>query len=346
MSGKAQQRDEDSVGKVWATAARRLGIARPVEKVAGQPTDADKPADERKGQALFDQLCCALIEGHDSFAKLAAEHGGNFDTTALHWRDNARLRLQWVLCSQWSLQDWFVPAAHVRAFWDSLDETVLDDKAELAVRAASVALLRASRSPWAPAFVDALATTRELLRVDTRNRIAHPADAFAARIDATKRCEQCAWAYTQGIKLACRQVDSATIGPQHKDIEAHWPACERFEPALDCQNCGACCREAFQSVEVGAREPIRRTHPEMVVDHGTRRELRRTQATSLDIIADKPAPTRCAALGGGDVVQLGTRTTVADYACQIYQARPQSCRSFTAGSESCLVARRRVGMSR
>ncbi len=346
MSGKVPQRFEDPVRKVWAAAARRIGVARLVDKVAGEPFDGGKHADEGMGQALFDQLCRSLIEGHDSFAKSGADVGGTFDATALHWRDYARLRLQWVLCSQWSLHGWFTPAENAREFWDSLDETVLDDKSELAVRAASVALLRASRPPWAPAFAEALATTSEVVRADTSNRVAHPAGAFAARADETKRCEQCAWAYTQGINLACRQVDSATIGPQHKNIEAHWPACERFEPALDCQNCGGCCREAFQSVEVGAREPIRRTHPTMVVDHGTRRELRRTPATSLDIIADKPAPTRCASLGGGDVVQLGTRTTVADYACQIYEARPQSCRSFTAGSESCLVARRRVGMSR
>lgn len=342
MSGKAPLRYEDPVSKVWATAARLIGFTRPGNKVV----DGAKAADERMGQALFDQLCRALIEGHDSFAKPGVAPGTSIDATALHWRDYARVRLQWVLCSQWNLHGWFEPAEHVRAFWDSLDDTILDDKADLAVRAASVALLRASRPPWDPTFTEALATTRELLRADASNRVEHPAGAFAVRADATKRCEQCAWAYTQGINLACRQVDSAIIGPQHKNIEPHWPACERFEPALDCQNCGACCREAFQTVQVGAREPIRRTHPEMVLDHGTRQELRRTPTASLDIVADQPAATRCASLGGGDLVQLGTRTTVSDYACQIYDARPQSCRSFTAGSESCLVARRRVGMSR
>ena len=334
------QRYSDPVSNVWALAVRILGVERPGDKVAAGHGDGEPTA-----QILFDQLCRSLIEGHDSFAKADAAPR-SFDATALHWRDYARLRLQWVLCSQWSLHGWFVPAEDVRVFWDSLDDTVLDDKADLAVRAASVALLRASRSPWSPTFAEALATTREVLRADASIRIEHPAGGFAVRADVTQRCEQCAWAYTQGINLACRQVDSATIGPQHKNIEPHWPACERFEPTLNCQNCGACCREAFQTVEVGAREPIRRSHPAMVLDHGTRQELRRTPTTSLDIVADQPAATRCASLGGGDLVQLGTRTTVADYACQIYAARPRACRSFTASSESCLVARRRVGMSR
>lgn len=328
MSGKAPQRYDDPVSNVWATAARQIGVAW-----AGDST----------GQAIFDRLCRSLIEGHDSFAK---PESAGADATALHWRDQARLRLQWVLCSQWNLHGWFVPTEHERAFWQALDETVLDDKADLAVRAASVALVRAGRPPWAPTFSDALAATSEQRSADARNRVAHPTGAFAARADESKRCEQCAWMYTQGINLACRQVDSATVGPNHKNIEPEWPACERFEPALDCQPCGACCREAFQTVQVGAREPIRRTLPAMVLDHGTRQELRRVPTPSLDIVADKPAPTRCAALGGGDLVQLGTRTTVSDYGCQNYEARPQSCRSFTAGSESCLVARRRVGMSR
>ncbi len=336
------QRYEDPVSKVWATAARQIGVARPVDNVARDQFDGVA----RMGQREFDQLCRALIEGHDSFANSGAELGGRSDATALHWRDNARLRLQWVLCSQWSLHGWFVPAENVRAFWELLDETVLDDKADLAVRAASVALVRISKPPWAPTFTEALVTTRAVVHADARPRVEHPTGAFAVRADETKRCEHCAWVYTQGINLACRQVDSATVGPNHKNIEPQWPACERFEPALDCQNCGACCREAFQTVQVGPREPIRRTLPAMVLDHGTRQELRRAPTSSLDIVADKPAPTRCAALGGGDLVQLGTRTTVADYACQIYESRPQACRTFTAGSESCLVARRRVGMSR
>lgn len=343
MSGKAPQRYEDSVSNVWVTAARQIGVVQAVAKATGASFDGAKAADMRVGQALFDDVCRSLIEGHDSFAKAGAEV---VDVTVLHWRDQARLRLQWVLCSQWNLHGWFEPVENARAFWLTLDETVLDDKADLAVRAASVALVRVSRSPWAPTFTEALAATRDLLRVDVSKRAEHPTGAFAMRADETKRCEQCAWVYTQGVNLACRQVDSATNGPLHKNIEPQWPACERFEPVLDCQPCGACCREAFQTVQVGAREPIRRTHPAMVLDHGTRQELRRTLTPGLDLVADKPAPTRCASLGGGDLVQLGTRTTVSDYGCQIYQARPQSCRSFTAGSESCLVARRRVGMSR
>lgn len=367
VSAKAPQESEDPVSVVWAKAMRQCGVAWPAASagsggvngmaraqfgkgtnVAQQGNGACGEAVDlaRSGQALFDQLCRLLIEGHDSIGATSPACNETHDASALDWRDAARLRLQWVLCTQWGLRQWFAPPVGLRAFWAALDETVLDDKSDLAVRVASLALVRAARPPWAPAFTEALAATSQLVDGATLVGATHPAGVFTARVDESKRCEGCAWAYTQGSHLACRQVDSVTVGPNHRNIEPHWPACDRFEPALDCQPCGACCREAFQTVPVGAREPIRSTLPAMVLDHGTSQELRRVATVGLDIVADKPAPTRCAALGGGDLVQVGARLRVSDYACQIYQARPRACRSFTASSESCLVARRRVGMSR
>jgi Fe-S-cluster containining protein len=43
---------------------------------------------------------------------------------------------------------------------------------------------------------------------------------------------------------------------------------------------------------------------------------------------------RCAALEGDG-----------RYQCAIYEDRPKTCRDFTLGSEHCLTARRRVGLS-
>jgi Fe-S-cluster containining protein len=54
---------------------------------------------------------------------------------------------------------------------------------------------------------------------------------------------------------------------------------------------------------------------------GTRHEIRR-------------AGDRCAALEGDG-----------RYHCVIYDDRPKTCRDFTLGSENCLTARRRVGLS-
>ncbi|MFM8332184.1 MAG: YkgJ family cysteine cluster protein, partial [Candidatus Methylumidiphilus sp.] len=104
-------------------------------------------------------------------------------------------------------------------------------------------------------------------------------------------------------------------------------ACSRWEaPAeVDCLTCGACCREAYHSVEVSEREPVNKLHPDMVVVMDTHRKLRREGD-------------RCAALTGGN-------TPHEAYACAIYEDRPRTCREFTLGSENCLDARRRVGLS-
>jgi hypothetical protein len=156
------------------------------------------------------------------------------------------------------------------------------------------------------------------------------------------RCGTCAWRHNARCRQAGARVDPA------------WPACERFEAALDCQTCGACCRAAYHSVEVSRRDPVVKAHPSLIVDRGSYLEIRR-------------AGDRCAALEGGAVderqrvagggdpdgsaggaavlprgIEHGTTTR---YHCAIYGDRPRTCRDFTLGSAHCLTARRRVGLS-
>ena len=137
-----------------------------------------------------------------------------------------------------------------------------------------------------------------------------PAGAAAAS------CGDCAW--RTGAR--CRQA-AARVDPS-------WPACERFEPVLDCQTCGACCRAAYHSVEVSRRDPVVKAQPDFIVDRGSYLEIRRNGD-------------RCGALEGGRV-EHGTTTR---YHCTIYGDRPRTCRDFTLGSAHCLTARRRVGLS-
>jgi Fe-S-cluster containining protein len=102
------------------------------------------------------------------------------------------------------------------------------------------------------------------------------------------------------------------------------PACERFEPHFDereCARCGACCREGFDVVTVGADELLR--HPKLV------------SASSLGRVLARPGG-RCVALSGGQ----GTA-----FRCSIYPERPRSCREFEVSGDACLLARRRVGLS-
>jgi Fe-S-cluster containining protein len=125
--------------------------------------------------------------------------------------------------------------------------------------------------------------------------------------------------------VRCRQADTLTLGAK---IDPAWPACERYEAALDCQTCGACCRAAYHSVEVQPRDPVVKKQPQMIVKRETYLELLRSGD-------------RCAALHGG-ALEGGTTTR---YHCVIYDDRPRTCRDFTLGSEHCLTARRRVSLS-
>ncbi len=108
-------------------------------------------------------------------------------------------------------------------------------------------------------------------------------------------------------------------------MPAELPACERFEPALDCQRCGACCREGYDTVEIGLRDPVRKKHPELITSRDGRLGVAREGS-------------RCAALSGDGVDE--------PHACRIYSDRPKPCRELAVSSTNCLIARRRVGLSR
>jgi Fe-S-cluster containining protein len=94
------------------------------------------------------------------------------------------------------------------------------------------------------------------------------------------------------------------------------------DPPFDCRTCGACCREAYHAVEVHPREKFVRTHAEWLVRVDGRWNVRREGH-------------RCAALGGCDGA----------WTCVVYAARPETCREFEVGSDNCLEARRRVGLT-
>ena len=93
-------------------------------------------------------------------------------------------------------------------------------------------------------------------------------------------------------------------------------------------------------------DSFRTFHPDLVVDHGTYREVRRvpTYAINPPRAGDPPA-TRCVSLAGGELIQLGKSPRLTDYHCTTYDARPRTCREFTLGSDHCLQARQRVGLS-
>jgi len=329
----------DPLAQVWLAAARRIGVrvVRTPDAYAasdGRGTlaigaDAALDADDSLAQMIFHELCHSLVEGEGSFAR---PDWGMDNTGPDHdWREHACLRAQWVLAGRHGLRAVFAPTTEFRAFWDQLAGDVLADRADPSVQAAIAALRRVALPPWGPALDEALAATAEIARVaglaarftadDASLWLGaaappppHPTGLPAGAAAGT--CGDCAWRAGTRCRQAGARVDPA------------WPACERFEAALDCQTCGACCRAAYHSVEVARRDPVVKARPEMIIDRGSYLELRR-------------AGDRCAALHGG-ALEHGTTTR---YHCTIYDDRPRTCRDFTLGSAHCLTARRRVGLS-
>src|SRR5215468_1111202 len=330
----------DPLAQIWLAAARRIGlrVERTPDAYAatdGRGTlaigdDAALDADDSLAQMLFHELCHSLVEGEDAFAR---PDWGMDNTGPDHdWREHACLRVQYVLAGRHGLRGLFAPTTDFRAFWDQLAGDVLADRADPSVQAAITGLRRAALPPWAPALDDALAATTQIAQIaarfaapaaDTTPSLWHAIVAPPAPHptglppgDAAGSCATCAWRTGARCRQAAARVDPA------------WPACERFEPALDCQTCGACCRAAYHSVEVTRRDPVARAHPALIVDRGNYLEIRRDGD-------------RCAALHGG-AIEHGTTTR---YHCAIYDDRPRTCRDFTLGSAHCLTARRRVGLS-
>jgi len=98
-----------------------------------------------------------------------------------------------------------------------------------------------------------------------------------------------------------------------------------------CASCGACCREAFDSVPVAPDDhAIRAAHPELVRIHDD-------GWVDLHRAPSCRGGTRCAALQGD-----GSHR--APYRCEVYRHRPTNCRELEEGSENCSFARRRVGL--
>lgn len=140
-------------------------------------------------------------------------------------------------------------------------------------------------------------------------------------------CRACAWSTGEGASLAC--VAAATEG-EPPVIIGDGPGCSHYEDDVDCLTCGACCREAFDSVPIESGEvedlpsTMVRHHDDGWID------MRRV-----------PSPlgrgTRCAALCGS--------LDGEPFTCRVYASRPATCRDLALGSDACLTARRRVGLS-
>ena len=347
---------QDPLEHLWIRCAEQIGfgIVRTPEAYAsydgkGQiliATPEQFDPDDNLGQMIFHELCHALVQGDEGEQQV----DWGLDNTRIGnpWREQACLRVQAWLADQYGLRDFFAPTTDYRVtFWNLLGEDPLEGPEdeggfrERSVVAARLAITRSRRPRWRQPLEEALSQTQRIAEICSRVPPSpfkkdtlpslwssfkaapqpHPS-GVAATLPATRnqRCGACAWSFTHRGALHCRHAPRIKL-----PLEAL--ACFAFEPQaqVDCLTCGACCREAYDSVEVGQRDPVRTLHPEMVIHQGGRLKLRREQL-------------RCAALAGGN-------TAKEPYHCTIYEGRPKTCRDFTQGSENCLAARRKVGLS-
>ena len=370
---QVRHRYQDPLDQVWLETARRIGLRVTRTPGAYATTDgrgtlligeqAALDPDDCLAQMIFHELCHSLVEGPEAFSRpdWGLDNAGARDDVP---REHACLRLQATLAAEHGLRRVFAPTTDFRAFYDALGPDPLMPRGEPSVILAIHGLRRARVSPWAPHLEDALRATATIARQAAAFAPAGPAaretapalpalwqlvdpepprhaagfpmapaaDPGHASGAAPPTCGTCAWHYRGGPGRAvdrCRQAEGVRISPDAS-------ACNRWEPQLDCQECGACCREAYDSVTVSRRDPVRKHHPELIVDRGTYIELARTGGHCAALVRE-PAP---------GSVPAATAATPARYSCRIYDHRPRPCHELERSGPHCLVARRRVGLSR
>ena len=326
----------DPLERVWVGCARRIGlrVARSSEVYASTDgrgtmtlgTSETLDADDSTAQMVFHELCHSLVEGEPALAR--ADFGLDNTSDRDVPRERACLRLQAFLAGRHGLRRFLAPTTEHRGFYDALPADPFAGAGEEGI-AARLGAVRARGAPWAPHLEEALLATAAILGA-ARGYAEGEGDLLAVVDEVPGRhplglplsmrpgtCADCGWRNEgRSPRDSCRQAGGRRVDPR-------WPACERFEPKLDCQACAACCREAYHSVTIGPRDPFVRAHPELVEKRERYLEIRRSGD-------------RCSALvGGGD----------AAYACAVYEARPKPCRAFEVGGEHCLTARRRVGLT-
>jgi len=325
---------------LWTAAASRLGFRVERTPDAYASTDgrgallvgeeASLDTDDSVAQLIFHELCHAAVQGPSSW-RLPDWGLSNTDERDV-WREHACLRVQASLAERSGLRRLMTPTTDYRHYYAALPTDALApvaaDEGFPTIGLATSTLRWLAESSWRDPLEQALAATAAHLLADDPAVFPpevlplHPLGFRAGETGRT--CGGCAWAATTSAgRITCRQI--LPLPGQPKTASTSTPACERWEAPLDCQACGACCREAYQSVSVGVRDPVVWKHPELVVRHGPRFEILRSGD-------------RCAALTPSPAPGPG-------WSCRIYEDRPRTCRDFTAGTRNCLEARRRVGLS-
>ncbi len=350
MTRRITHQYRDPLDLIWIRALARLNIrlhrsdavfaSWHPEHGLSIATQAGFDADDSLAQMIFHEVCHALVGGPKSFEQI--DWGlSNTDARDLVL-EHACHRLQAALADAYGLREFLAVTTEWRPYWDALPEDPLKAGDDPAIELARQGHLRAQRPPYLTVLNDALSATaavadivREPADEDSLWSLVRPRHSSGFPMGSkAHRCGQCAWAQRVGRSekwRRCRQAKLSARSPfgrYQPRVQVDQQACERFEPELTeagCATCGACCREGFDLVPVSRLDPFRTKHAELCVAEGTFTWVPRPEG-------------RCVALRGD-----GKR---APFRCSVYQERPRSCSEFMIGGEACLLARRRVGVSR
>jgi hypothetical protein len=326
----------DPLDLIWLSCAARLGlrVVRSDETYASWDghgtltlcTAAAFDPDDSVAQLVLHELCHAIVQGPERLGK--PDWGlENDEAQASATEEHACHRLQAALLDRYGLRRVLAVTTDWRPYWDALPADPLAAGDDPAIEPAREAWARATRGPWSAALDAALRATAVIARAAAP--WAPEGSLFRGVPDAHPlgvatgpgTCGACAWRTEDHRCLA-----EAPEGHQGPPVQPDWPGCYRYEPRLDdaaCRSCGACCRQGFHLVAVDEDDPFLTHHPELVRRDGWG--------------AHVPRP-------GGFCAALTAHT--APWTCGVYTERPRSCRDFEIGEEACLIARRRVGITR
>lgn len=314
---------QDPADAIWLATARRLGmrVTRSDQVFASwdgvDTLTISDPAgfdpDDCLAQMILHELCHALVEAP---AGMTQPDWGleNIDERDVV-REHACHRLQAALTDPWGLRTTLAPTTCHRTYYEALPAHPLLDGDDPAIGPAQEAYKRAVAGPWAAALQDALGATAALagtLRpfepdsIWGASRPLHP----TGMAQGPGVCGDCAWR----LEGECSRAQVAVSETQ--------AACVFWERALgDCQDCGACCHRGFDVVDVQPDEPLAARAEWVVRD-------------SWGIHLPRP---------GGECVALEPGGP--PWRCAAYAERPRSCRELARGSQGCLAARERVGLT-
>jgi hypothetical protein len=344
MTRSIRHRYDDPLDLVWLACARECGIevVRSADVYASWDgksrltlsASEHFDADDSLAQLIFHELCHALVAGPRGLkrADWGMENVDERDLVSEH----ACHRLQARLADAHGLRGLLAVTTDHRTYWDALPIDPLGAGDDQAIPLARDAYQRAIEGPWAKAIARALSRTAEIAALVRgagagegsvwSETVPLHASGFPLARDEKQRCADCAWCYADGALFRCRQTRVSARERGQRVIPAE-RGCVRFEATFEdeeCGACGACCREAFDRVDVRKQDLIRKHHPELVACDGYGEHVPRPGG-------------RCVALTGDGASE--------HYRCRVYAERPRSCAEFAVRGDACLTARRRVSRS-